>query len=189
MRALSILAVLLMLTACSGGSAAPGVPMDDGAGQGDTCDTAYYRELRGDYEGQIEFSSRTAACAWNVDMQVSTRLQSTDMCFTFVSLTSNLTSSDFGDSTVCRDIGTSAQLYEPYLGELSLEVLDNPAWPVDGTLNLSTALEPDKVFPVGSTGQVQLITLRFNGLGNVTYPDSSDPDERFAGVLFRQMDQ
>lgn len=175
--------------ACSGSNEETVALPDIEAGQGGRCDTTYYSELRGNYQGSIEYSGPDAACAWNVEMQVSTQPQTTGPCFTFVSLSSDILSSDFGDSTRCSDMGIGAQLDEPYIAEQSLQLLNSPVWPVDTSMTLSMTLAADKLFPVGQTGSVQLVTLRFDGTGNVMFPVMRLANENFAGVLIKQIDR
>lgn len=179
----SILALPLILTACSGGSSDPAPLLEDIVEQGGTCGTAYYSELSGDYDGQIEYASSEADCAWDVEMQVSTKAGALpSMCEANVSMTSELIS---GDAT-CGDVGLAGQLLEPFGAGQRNDELDNVAWPVDAIVSLNAALDADTIFPVGITGRVPVFQIRFDGLGNVTYPDRSSADESFSGVLVKQ---
>jgi len=174
----------LVLAAC--GVDSDGMNLqDDDQGQGGRCSTAYYAELRGNYEGTIEYFGPASACAWRVAMQLSTQPQTIGTCATFVSMTSDLISSDFGDNTRCGDVGISARLDEPYLSVTSSQTLNNPIWPVEGSLTLNQPLDADRIFPVGDTGVVQVMVLHFDGNGTVSYPDNNRADERFEGVLIR----
>lgn len=164
------------------------------------CASNYYTELVGDYDGQIVFRDSELrytladdtlfTCTWEVDLQVSSAYTSDPdtrtICDLTFSMTSNVTGTTGGvGPELCSDVGIGGDLIDT-LG-VSRELWTNPPYPIDAFAQVPTAIPGDMVFPIGVAGQaVSQFTLTFDGMGNITLPDSITAEPDYSGVLVKQ---
>ncbi len=192
---LSIVAPLFtFLAACGGGGSNDNseiVVNDDPdqttqTTQSGACATAYYSELAGDYEGQIMYGSDTATCNWQTNLTVSTSTYSLgeilidEICEVQAEYTSTLLSGDLA----CADVSVTSQLIEPYGANTNVDELNDPDWPIDGSLRFNAELDADQIYPVGKTGRVLYFDLQFDGNGAAYFPPNND--DNFTGTMTRQ---
>jgi len=143
----------------------------------------------GDYDGQINFASKDdngPVCSWEVELQVTSGYTTDPTLRTVCDLTFNMTSELATDATAgCDDVGVGGKLIDS-LGA-SQGMWDAPPYPVDAFAQTLTQIPDSAVFPIGVHGiPVSQFTLTFDGLGNITLPDSISANPEYSGVLVKQ---
>ena len=149
------------------------------------CASVYYTELAGSYDGQIDYTSNdeTLSCTWEVDLQITSEYLRDPFARSVCDLSMNMISTS-ALTEGCRDVGLSGDISEPLEDATNRVVWSSPPWPIEADALLDIGLSDDDIFPIGKNGDTSFITFRFDGFGNVTYPESLDGD--WSGVLVKQ---
>ncbi len=171
-RNITIIATVSTLTACGGSGTT--ATLDDPIGTlsdvSAECDTAFYKNIRGSYNGQVTFDSppelseNSERCVWEVDLSVWTEIGSVGFCESAFEFESNLVSS----TPNCADLSTTGQVLEG-VGVL----LDDPQWPLE--LSFRTPQVTD-VFKYYAPGKVNVggWEFIFDGSGNISADQVSE---------------
>ncbi len=148
------------------------------------CSSDYYRELVGDYDGQIRFANDDGlVCTWEVELQVSSAYTTDPALRQICDLNFNMVSS--GATVGCADVGIGGSLLDTLAASRD-QWVDVP-WPVDAFAEVSSAIPDSSVYPIGIAGiATRQFTITFDGRGNVTFPDSVSVEPEYSGVLVKQ---
>ena len=157
----------------------------DGEAVVNACASNYYTELDGNYDGQIDYISddESLECSWEVDLQVTGEYISDPINRTVCDLTMNMISTS-ANTDGCSDVGLAGDIAEPLKDPSNIAVWQSPSYPIDATALLDVGLPGSAVYPIGEQGPTSVLTFRFDGRGNVTYPASIDGS--WTGVLVKQ---
>ena len=149
------------------------------------CASNYYTELAGLYDGQIEYTNDddTLSCTWEVDLQVTSGYRRDPVNRTVCDLTMNMISTS-ENPVGCSDVGVSGDITEPLNAATDSTVWTSPPYPIEADAVLDFGLSDSTVYPIGTEDSSSFITFRFDGLGNVRYPESLAGD--WSGVLVKQ---
>ncbi len=190
-RVFSVLAVA-MLASCGGGGSESVSIQDDGFNTDgpvvNACASNYYTELVGDYDGQISYTKAddSLSCTWEVDLQVSGGYTMDPVNRRVCDLTMNMASTST-NPVGCSDVGLAGDVSEPLKSLFTTaDELTNPTWPVEADTLLNSRLPDSAVYPVGETGTVLVITLTFDGAGNVIFPASLNASPEWSGVIVKK---
>ena len=149
------------------------------------CASNYYTELAGLYDGEIEYTNDddTLSCTWDVDLQITSEYRRDPVNRTVCDLSMNMFSTSENPEG-CSDVGVFGDIVEPLSAASDSTLWTSPPFPIEADAVLDFGLSDNTVFPIGTEDSSSFITFRFDGLGNVTYPDSFEGD--FSGVLVKQ---
>lgn len=185
------IALPVVLAACGGGSSTTEPVIDDLIAQRSACNTTYYTELSGTYDGQIDFSGKVgnteaeALCTWDVEADVIASVSGDDSC----SLQINIASTVISGGAECGTSIISADITEPLEGVINLAILDAPQWPLEVLAHQARYTSgAGTIQPVGVRFErFSQFGLVFDGAGNITYTDIDSTDTNvFTGVLVKQ---
>lgn len=178
-----MLVVPVALVACGGGggSGSPAPPLsNDFAPDADViaaCDSPYYREVAGEYSGQIEYladhpGDGDESCRWETAMTITTAYTSDPQFRRFCDLTATVTAEPMADSTpTCSAMDATGEMTDA-LKASTPDTWLSPPWPVDATITLPSALNGNQaIYPTGQTIEsVNGIVWTFDGRGNAALP-------------------
>ena len=149
------------------------------------CASNYYTELAGLYDGQIDYTKDddTLSCTWEVDLQVTTEYRRDPVNRSVCDLTMNMISTSENPEG-CSDVGISGDIVEPLSAASDSTAWTSPPWPIEVNSVFDFGLSGSAVYPIGMEDAESFITFRFDGLGNVRYPDTLNGN--WSGVLVKQ---
>ena len=149
------------------------------------CASNYYTELAGLYDGQIDYTSddETLSCTWRLDLQITSEYLTDPVNRATCDLTMNVISQS-ANPEGCSDVGISGDLSEPLKAASNSSVWLSPPWPIELEAVLDFGLPGSDVHPIGVEGAASVIALRFDGLGNIRYPETAVG--MWSGVLVKQ---
>lgn len=193
-----LLALPFAVAACGGGSGGgPGttaLPLSDDfdpdADVVAACDAPYYREIAGEYGGQIEYvadhpGDDDESCRWETALEITTGYTSDPQFRRFCDLTATMTAEPLeGGTPTCSAMDRTGDMTEP-LKAATPDTWLAPPYPVDGTLSLLSGLNGQQaIYPVGTTiDRVSVIAWTFDGRGNATLPANG---LEWSGVLVKE---
>jgi len=211
----TLLVSAMLLVGCGGGSGGGtpfvnnNAPQGDGASSGgyspgssvvNACEAPYFSELIGAYDAQITYVEQYQGvpfpdgdqCTWEASIEVkgSYGADTTyrQICFLTTSIKSEILASGPSNRSECANIDGVGPTIVPFNTALNSEFWVNPVWPIDTAIWLQADLPAGKLYPVGtrtgSNGQRD-VKLRFDGVGNITFQQSSD-SAAWDGVFVKQ---
>lgn len=203
MKQLAAVATVITLAGCGGSSDSSNLELFDDQQQGtsvvfnpdgpviNACAAPYFQELEGRYDGRLSYDDpedETLDCEWEAELAVTLRqdAQLTDgsSCYVAYALQADMTSGSDG----CGGLTTNGDL----LNQLSVitngdyAAWNSPPWPIELLANTPTALDSALVYPIGETGNVSVWEYIFDGRGNITFAETTDPISGWNGVLVKK---
>ena len=188
MKFLAALLTLPILAACGGSSSQPlASEFNADAAVVNACDSNYYQELTGNYDGQINYTAinDNLSCSWEVELQITSDYLLDPVSRRFCDLTMNMASVS-SNPDGCNNVGLAGIVSEPLKSLFDVDQFNTPAWPIDADVLLNARLPNSAVYPVGDTGNVEVIALRFDGMGNAVFPATLNASPKWSGVLVKQ---
>lgn len=196
MKNLSVLVLLPILASCGGGGSSSvdeliGVStagFDRNATVVNACESDYYREIAGDYDGQFSYNSDdgSQSCQWEVDLQITSGYTRDPNTRTICDLTFNMSSTG-GTNEGCADIGTGGEMLDSLASPNSNMFWTNTPWPVDAAAIMPVTLPENAVFPIGLANVPTMqFTVNFDGSGNIFLPAQDDILPEWSGLLVKQ---
>ena len=149
------------------------------------CASNYYTELAGLYDGQIDYTNDddTLSCTWEVDLQITSEYRRDPVNRSVCDLTMNMISTSENPEG-CSDVGVSGDIIEPLSAASDSTSWTSPPWPIEADAVFDFGLTGNAVYPIGMEDSDSFVTFRFDGLGNVRYPEVLGGN--WSGVLVKQ---
>jgi hypothetical protein len=193
--------VVPFLNACGGGSSSS-LQNDPVSSSGDLCDNSYYSQLKGQYDGKVEYIDLPVRqCEWDVSISVTpaSRLLGCSLNATVESTVTQLIVYDAADPEVyqCMDTQATYLLNEPYDYLSPATLFDDVVFPVDVQVegdSFASSFGPyfgDTTVDVPyvrlfDTGGALVELLTFNADNTITVRGGNPPFFTFDGTLTKE---
>lgn len=195
MRKILTLAFLPVLTSCGGGGSGTPEPLSDNgavfnsnATVVNACQSDYYQEIAGNYDGQINFNrdDGSLSCRWEVELQITSTHTTDPITRQICDLSFNMASTG-GANAGCADIGTGGEVLDSLASPNDNQLWTNTPWPIDAAARMPITLSESLVYPIGiANSPTRQFNMIFDGFGNISYPANNDVLPEWSGILVKQ---